>query len=88
MYPEQLELEQLEQCKGQGTSMVTLILKAGSLPSDITARMTSEYSAAGNIKSRVNRNSVREALRSISHFSKSQKHLNDNGVAIFAGRYV
>jgi peptide chain release factor subunit 1 len=81
-------IEYLHQCKGSGTSLVTLTMKSGSLPSDITKRIVSEMSAASNIKSRVNRNSVTAALRSINQYAKSQKTLPANGVAIFAGQYL
>lgn len=82
------DLSFLESCRGQGTSLVTLILSAGSQPSDITRRITAEMSAASNIKSRVNRLSVQSALRSIMAYAKTQRKLSDTGVAIFSGQYV
>lgn len=65
--------------------MVTLIMKAGSQPCDITRKMTAEMAAARNIRSRTNRNSVLSALRSVGSYAKSQGKLPSNGVAIFAG---
>lgn len=82
------ELRYLESCKGVGTSMVTLIMKAGSQPCDITRKMVAETSAARNIRSRANRNSVLSALRSIGSYAKSQGKLPSHGVAIFAGADV
>lgn len=81
-------LQYLRGCKGKGTSLVTLIMKAGSQPADVTKRVTAELSAANNIKSRVNRQGVQKALRSIQAYSTSVKSFGDNGVAIFAGQYV
>ena len=81
-------IEQLSNCRGKGTSLVTLIMRAGSLPGDVTKKVLSELGAASNIKDRVNRNGVKSALRSVMSYTKSMKTFGDNGVAIFAGQYV
>jgi peptide subunit release factor 1 (eRF1) len=81
-------LEYIQGCKGKGTSLVTLIMKSGSQPGDVGKRVTTELSAASNIKSRVNRQGVQKALRSIMSYATSVRSFGDNGVAIFAGQYV
>jgi len=81
-------LKYLNACKGKGTNLVTLIMKAGSQPGDVTKKVVAELSAASNIKSRVNRQGVQKALRSIQSYSTSVRSFGDNGVAIFAGQYV
>ena len=84
-------LKYLHLCKGKGTSLVTLIMKAGSQPCDATKKITTETSAASNIRSRVNRQGVLRALRSIGAAvggPNGVKSCGDNGVAIFAGQYV
>lgn len=58
-------LKYLNGCKGKGTNLVTLIMKAGSQSADVTKKVVAELSAASNIKSRVNRQGVQKALRSI-----------------------
>ena len=47
--------------------------------------MKDELSTANNIKSRQNRQSVQEALRTIIRQLKTIKQIPDNGMAIFAG---
>lgn len=83
-------LQMLQTCKGKGTSLVTLTVKAGSTPADVSSRMTSELSASSNIKSRVTRQRVQRALRSISAYCKTAKSsaFSPNGAAIFAGQCV
>lgn len=80
-------LRYLQGCKGEGTSLVTLIMKSGQ-PGDVTKKITAELSAASNIRSRVNRQGVLKALRSIMSYATSVRSFGDNGVAIFAGQYV
>lgn len=81
-------LEFLTKCNGKRTSLVTLIMRAGSQPGDVSKKVTTELSAASNIKDRVNRLGVKTALRSILSYTKSMKSFGDHGVAIFAGQYV
>ena len=81
-------LEQLKTYRGLGTSMVSVIARAGTLPGDLSKRINNEISAASNIKDRRNRHSVLEALKSINQYTKQHVQLPVNGVAIFSGRYV
>ena len=78
----------LSKCHGKGTSLVTLIMRAGSQPGDVSKRVTTEMSAASNIKDRVNRLGVKTALRSVLAYTKGMKTFGDHGVAIFAGQCV
>lgn len=82
------DLQFLEKCKGQGTSLVSLIRKAGTQPGDVSRYVTEELSAASNIKSRTNRQGVQRALRSVQAYVKGMRNFSGNGVAIFAGQYV
>lgn len=81
-------MEFLLTCRGKGTSLVSLVMRAGSQPGDASRKITSELSAASNIKDRVNRLSVKSALRSVLSHIKSMKSFGDNGVAIFSGQCV
>ncbi len=82
------KLEYLSQCCGSGTSLVTLIARAGTKAADLSQLITKEIGAATNIKDRKNRNGVLDALRSIHQYTKSLSSLPETGVAIFAGCYI
>lgn len=83
-------LRELSECKEKGTNLVTLIMRAGSTPGDVSRKLVPELSASSNIKSRVTRQKVQRALRSILAQTKSSKPdaYGDYGVAIFSGQYV
>lgn len=82
------KLTELSRRKGYGTSMVTMIMRAGTNPSDASRRITGELSAAANIRDRKNRNSVLDALRSLQVQVKGLASLPETGVAVFSGWYI
>jgi hypothetical protein len=57
-------IKNLEAAKGNGTSMISLILPPGSQISQANKMLSDEYGTASNIKSRVNRLSVLGAITS------------------------
>jgi peptide chain release factor subunit 1 len=57
-------IKNLEAAKGNGTSMISLILPPGSQISQVNKMLSDEYGTASNIKSRVNRLSVLGAITS------------------------
>ena len=57
-------IKSLSKAKGNGTSMISLIIPAGAQISLTNRMLTEEYGTASNIKSRVNRLSVLSAITS------------------------
>jgi peptide chain release factor subunit 1 len=78
-------VKRLEAYRGNGTSMISLIIP----PHDAVARaqklLTAEYGTAVNIKSRVNRQSVQEAITSAQERLKLYTAIPANGLAIYCG---
>ena len=86
---EQLKIKRLvkslDAMKGDGTSMITLIIPPKSQLSLFRDMLTTEYGTASNIKSRVNRLSVLSAITSTQQTLKGYKQTPDNGLVIFCG---
>ena len=78
-------LASLRNMKGNGTSLISLIIKSGAQIALTTKILTVEYGTASNIKSRVNRLSVLTAITSVQHALKKYKQTPANGLAIFCG---
>ncbi len=57
-------IKNLEAARGNGTSMISLIIPPGTQISQISKMLSDEYGTASNIKSRVNRLSVLGAITS------------------------
>ena len=75
----------LSSYQGSGTSMVTLIIRAGEQISRINSMLTEEMGTASNIKSRVNRLSVVSAITSAQQKLKLYSKTPPNGLCIFCG---
>lgn len=86
---EQLKIKRLvknlDSMKGNGTSMITLIIPPNSQLSLFRDMLTTEYGTASNIKSRINRLSVLSAITSTQHTLKLYKIMPKNGLVIFCG---
>lgn len=65
--------------------MITLYIRPKTAISEINKRLTTEYSAANNIKSHSNRQSVKSAIVSIQQRLKLYSTIPENGLAIFCG---
>jgi len=70
---------------GRGTEFVSLYIPPGRPLGDVSANLREEYGTAGNIKSRVTRNHVLDALESIQQRLKLFKEVPPNGLVIFCG---
>ncbi|KAK3874572.1 hypothetical protein Pcinc_020501 [Petrolisthes cinctipes] len=82
-------IKSLEMARGNGTSMITLIMP----PKDQIARanklLADEYSAASNIKSRVNCQSVQSAITSVGQRLKLYNNkVPKNGLVVYCGTIV
>ena len=78
-------IKKLENMKGSGTSMVSLIIPKKGQISLVNKMLTEEYGTATNIKSRVNRLSVMAAITSTQQKLKLYKKTPPNGLVIFSG---
>jgi len=78
-------IRQLSLVQGNGTSMISLIISAGTQISQPTKLLITEYGAANNIRSRVNRSSVQSAITSAQQKLKLYKNIPENGLVIYCG---
>lgn len=76
-------LEYLRDVRGNGTSMISLIIPPKDQICRSTKMLTDEYGTASNIKSRVNRLSVLGAITSAQVKLKTYAKTPPNGLAIF-----
>lgn len=86
---ERLKLErlvkELKEKKGRGTELVSLYIPAGRPIADVLDTLWYEYSTASNIKDRVTRHHVLEALSAIINRLKLFRKTPPNGLVVFAG---
>ena len=78
-------IKNLETARGNGTSMISLILPPKSKIADANRLLTEEMGTATNIKSRVNRLSVLSAIKSTQERLKLYKDCPPNGLVIYCG---
>jgi peptide chain release factor subunit 1 len=78
-------IKMLHEAKGNGTSMISLILPPKSQISQTTAMLANEYGTASNIKSRVNRQSVLAAITSAQQRLKLYARVPPNGLIVYTG---
>ncbi|KNB41353.1 hypothetical protein JH06_5460 [Blastocystis sp. subtype 4] len=78
-------IKTLENAKGNGTSMISLIIRPGDQISNASNMLTGEYGTASNIKSRVNRLSVLGAITSTQQKLKLFTRVPPNGLVLYCG---
>ncbi|AFM98251.1 eukaryotic peptide chain release factor subunit 1 [Encephalitozoon hellem ATCC 50504] len=78
-------LRNLRDSRGNGTSMISIIIPPKDQISRISKMLTDEYGTASNIKSRVNRLSVLGAITSAQSKLKQYSKTPPNGLGIFVG---
>mmetsp|Transcript_9199 Transcript_9199/g.14542 ORF Transcript_9199/g.14542 Transcript_9199/m.14542 type:complete len:394 (+) Transcript_9199:87-1268(+) len=78
-------IKKLENIKGSGTSMISLVIPPGDQISRIQKMLIEEYGTASNIKSRVNRLSVLSAIVSTQQKLKLYSKIPENGLIIYCG---
>ena len=83
-------IKTLENMEGvSNTSLITLIIPPNYQTSIVQSQLTKEYGTATNIKDRVNRLSVLDALTSTQQKLKQYPTLSpENGLAIFCGNVI
>eukprot|EP00762_Andalucia_godoyi_P006554 ANDGO_05023.mRNA.1 Eukaryotic peptide chain release factor subunit 1 len=78
-------IKSLEAARGNGTSMISLILPPKDQISRAAKMLADEYGTASNIKSRVNRQSVLDAITSTQQRLKLFNRVPENGLVIYCG---
>lgn len=78
-------IQSLDAAKGNGTSMISLIIPPKDQISRINQKLLEEYGTATNIKSRVNRQSVLSAITSTQNRLKLYNKVPTNGLVIYCG---
>ncbi|CAE7943586.1 ERF1, partial [Symbiodinium sp. KB8] len=81
-------IKSLENARGSGTSMISLIIPPGTQIPQYTKMLQDEYGTASNIKSRVNRLSVLSAITSAQQRLKLYKFCPPNGLVVFTGTII
>lgn len=78
-------LEKLKKARGNGTSMISLVIPPGDQVGKINKMLSEEYSTASNIKSRANRLSVLSAIISTQQRLKLYSKIPENGLILYCG---
>ncbi|CAN6969887.1 unnamed protein product [Brassica rapa subsp. trilocularis] len=78
----------LESARGNGTSMISLIMPPRDQVARVTKMLADEYGTASNIKSRVNRQSVLSAITSAQQRLKLYNKVPPNGLVLYTGTIV
>jgi len=81
-------IKSLQKARGNGTSMISLILPPGDQVARVSKMLADEYGTASNIKSRVNRLSVLGAITSVQHRLKLYSKVPPNGLVLYCGTIV
>lgn len=81
-------IKNLANARGNGTSMISLIIPPKEQIARWSQKLTDEYGTASNIKSRVNRLSVLSAITSTQQKLKLYTRVPPNGLLIYCGTVV
>jgi len=81
-------IRSLEAARGNGTSMISLIVPPKDQISRLAKMLADEFGTASNIKSRVNRLSVLGAITSTQQRLKLYNRVPTNGLVIYCGTIV
>ncbi len=78
-------LEEIKDCKGRHTELISLYVPPSKQISDVTSYLKNEYSESQNIKSKSTRKNVLSAIESILSRLKTFKKPPENGLVFFVG---
>ncbi|CRK30302.1 hypothetical protein BN1708_000837 [Verticillium longisporum] len=81
-------IKSLEAARGNGTSMISLIIPPKDQVSRAAKMLAEEYGTASNIKSRVNRQSVLSAITSTQQRLKLYNKVPPNGLVVYCGEIL
>lgn len=78
-------LEELASKRGRHTELITLYIPAGRQLTEVLNTLRQEYGTASNIKSRITRHNVQDAIEKVIQRLKLFKETPPTGLAIFCG---
>jgi peptide chain release factor subunit 1 len=81
-------IKSLEAARGNGTSVISLIIPPKTQLSQVSQMLVTEEGTASNIKSRVNRASVLSAIGSARQRLKLFTKIPDNGLVLYCGEVL
>lgn len=81
-------VKKLESARGNGTSMISIVMPPKDQISIMQKKLTDEYGTASNIKSRVNRLSVLSAITSTQQKLKLYNRVPPNGLVLYCGDVI
>ncbi|KAF2484481.1 eukaryotic peptide chain release factor subunit 1 [Neohortaea acidophila] len=81
-------IKRLEAARGNGTSMISLIIPPKDQVSRASKMLAEEFGTASNIKSRVNRLSVLSAITSTQQRLKLYNKVPPNGLVVYCGEII
>lgn len=81
-------IKKLTAARGNGTSMISLIIPPKDQVARVNKMLTDEYGTASNIKSRVNRLSVLSAITSTQQRLKLYSNVPKNGLVMYCGTII
>ncbi|KAJ2777346.1 translation termination factor eRF1 [Coemansia javaensis] len=81
-------IKRLADARGNGTSMISLIIPPRTQLAQTTGMLANEYGTASNIKLRVNRLSVLSAITSAQQRLKLYTRVPPNGLVVYCGTIV
>ncbi|KAJ1940211.1 translation termination factor eRF1 [Linderina macrospora] len=81
-------IKSLEAARGNGTSMISLVLPPRTQLAQTNSMLANEYGTASNIKSRVNRLSVLSAITSTQQRLKLYTRCPPNGLVVYCGTII
>ncbi|XP_005106613.1 eukaryotic peptide chain release factor subunit 1 [Aplysia californica] len=81
-------IKSLEAARGNGTSMISLIIPPRDQIARVNKMLADEFGTASNIKSRVNRLSVLGAITSVQQRLKLYNKVPPNGLVIYCGTII
>lgn len=79
------KIEELGECRGKHTELISLYVPSTKQISDVTSYLKNELSESQNIKSKTTRKNVLSAIESILSRLRNFKNLPENGVVFFVG---
>ncbi|KAI9486520.1 MAG: eukaryotic peptide chain release factor subunit 1 [Benjaminiella poitrasii] len=81
-------IKNLQMARGNGTSMISLVIPPKDQISRVVKMLADEYGTASNIKSRVNRLSVLSAITSTQQRLKLYSRVPENGLVVYCGTII
>ena len=78
-------IRKLSAARGNGTSMISLIIPPRDQISRVQKMLSDEFGTASNIKSRVTRQSVLSAITSTQQKLKNYTRVPPNGLVVYCG---